>query len=891
MVATWNPAALSDYYTRQAEYYLGGVEPQGSWWTRTGDFGVDHDAPVERALFDRLYEGLGADGRPLITTRGNRLDRVPAFDLTFSASKSVSLLWALGDPETRRAVEMAQHRAVDAALRMLDDEGTYCRFGRGGAYLRRASLTVARFQHGEARPEEHANGQVFADANLHTHTVCLNLAVRREAPYNPALEAGSENRAPMAPESIGALHSVLIRDFKLATGATYHAALAYELQQVGFVLDDIGYNGTFEIAGVPRALIKAFSARRHNVTEELATHGASSAQAPALAAAIARGTRKAKLDRDGPDRFAQWADYARSLGIEPERMMADLGRREPREPDHGLLNRRLAALGDELTQRQSVFRRQDLIRAVAAAFVGTGISADGVAPAVAALLASGEIIEIRRDRQNLPVYSTPGMVVIERALLDASHRLVVRPWLAPDRGRLQELCDADTLSGEQRDAVFAATDANSIAIVEGAAGAGKTHALRPMVAAYQELGCRVIATSTAWRAARMLRKELGVEARATASWLAKSRSGSLFLDARTVLIVDEAGLLGSRDTHALLAAAEAAGARVVLAGDRAQLQAIDAGPGLAIVAQAVSASRIDTIVRQRQPWMRNAVTALAQGRIEVGLEAFREHGDVVEGDTTRAAITTAVAHWFDAHRAAPDGHHLLIAKSNASVRALNVEVRRRLRERLDLDGDDYVVQAATSSGHGVALPIAIGERVRFMHRDDRFGVINGTTAIVEAIDPEADGHLGLRLFVEGRRLTLSTRDLADERGRVRLAANLGITVFSSQGLTADTASILVDLSFNRHDIYVAASRARDRSQLVFDRTALDLAVRAGRAIDRQDEAVGATERQSVLIERLSRQTIKSTTLKLGADAEIASPAPTRPDRQRRRDRALEPDHD
>lgn len=891
VVATWNPAAHSDYYTRQTEYYLGGVEPQGSWWTRTGDFGVVNGTRVERELFERLYAGLGVDGRPLTSTRGNRLDRVPAFDVTFSAPKSVSLVWALGDVETRRAVEVAQQRAVNAAVSMLDDEGTFCRFGRGGAILRKASLTAAFFQHGEARPAEHADGEIFADPNLHTHTILLNLAVRRETTVDVSIAAYATDRAPSAPKKIGALHSVLIRDFKLATGATYHAALAHELQQLGFAIDDFGYNGTFEIAGVPRALVDAFSTRRHDIAEELAAHGTNSAQAPALAGAIARGTRREKLDRDGPDRFVQWATYARSLGIEPERLVADLDRDTPREAGRDLLNRRLAALGDELTQRQSTFRRQDLIRAVASAFVGTGLSADDVTPAVAALLESGEIVEIRRDRQNRPVYSTPAMIAIERELLDASRRLVVKSWIAPDHSRLQELSDAFGLSVEQRAAVFAASGANAVAIVEGAAGAGKTHALRPMVAAYQELGCRVIATSTAWRAAKMLREDLGVEARATASWLAKSRAGSLFLDERTVLIVDEAGLLGSRDTHALMAAAEAAGARIVLAGDRAQLQAIDAGSGLAIVAQAVATSRIDTIVRQRQPWMREAVTALSQGRIEAGIEAFREHGDVAEADTTRGAITAAVAHWFDARRAAPDGHHLLIAKSNASVRALNMEVRHRLRERLDLTGEDYVVQAATSSGNSVALPVALGERVKFMHRDDRLGVINGTTGSVEAIDPETDGHLGLRLSIDGRQLSLSTRDLIDDRGRVRLAADYAVTVFSSQGLTADTASILVDLSFDRHDIYVAASRARDRSQLVFDRTALDLAVRTGRAIDRQYEDVGHDERRRVLIERLSRQTIKSTTLQLGGDAELASPEPPRPDRQRRRDRALELGHD
>ena len=97
MVATWNPAAASAYYLRGAEYYLGTVEPAGRWYAPAGDFGLADGAEVEPVAFERLYAGVGADGKTLLT-QGGRTDRVPAFDVTFSAPRSVGLAWAFAEP-------------------------------------------------------------------------------------------------------------------------------------------------------------------------------------------------------------------------------------------------------------------------------------------------------------------------------------------------------------------------------------------------------------------------------------------------------------------------------------------------------------------------------------------------------------------------------------------------------------------------------------------------------------------------------------------------------------------------------------------------------------------------------------------------------------------------
>ncbi len=165
MVATWNPAASASYYTRQTEYYLGDAEPAGLWYAPAGDFGVVDGAQVERETFEQLYNAVDADGQPLLDNIRRHKERTSAFDVTLSAPRSVSLVWGLATPETKRLIEAAQQRAVRATLSMLEREATWARRGRNGMSLEKVALTAATFQHGESRPSKHADGRIFADAN------------------------------------------------------------------------------------------------------------------------------------------------------------------------------------------------------------------------------------------------------------------------------------------------------------------------------------------------------------------------------------------------------------------------------------------------------------------------------------------------------------------------------------------------------------------------------------------------------------------------------------------------------------------------------------------------------------------------------------------------------
>lgn len=890
MVATWNPAASSNYYTRQTEYYLGDAEPAGVWYAPAGDFSVVDGAQVERDAFEQLYNAVGADGRPLLAKVRRHKERTSAFDVTLSAPRSVSLIWGFATPETKRLIEAAQQRAARATLSMLEREATWARRGRNGMSLEKVALTAATFQHGASRPAKHADGRVFEDPNLHTHCVCMNISTRQ------------------SDGTVGGLHSKVIRDWKMAAGATYHAALAHELGKLGFDIDRVGRNGIFEIAGVDDATIRYFSARRQEIEDELAEHGVVSAKATALAAAVAKATRSAKRESGTDRREDIWREVARSLGVEFETFterLRDPTRAFDREAAEQLLSEQLDALPAILTEQESVIERRELLRSVTAALVGTGLPAARADIEVDRLLRDGAIVEIGRDALGLPCYSTPEMLAIEREVVAMAQELASRSWHAVDLERTAERCMAAGLSAEQTEAAIAACGANAISIMEGAPGSGKTTTLRQIVLANKAVGSsdvefkqegrrvgtpvRCIATATAWRIANALASDLGIESRATASWIAMLKAGHEVFDDRTLLIVDEAGLLSSRDMHVLLSAVKKAGAKAVLVGDRRQLQPIG-GPGLDLVSRAVEATRVDNIVRQREAWARDAITAFGKGEAAEGLKAFADHGLLVEAQGAKTAIAATLDAADAAQVREPAGSILILAKSNAAVAAISRAARERRKTAGLIKGDEVSFTTVTPSGHGAQIALAAGDRIRFLVRNDDLGVVNGTTATVVTVsETQAPFSEMSRIWIEadlgGRRITFDPMCLADAHGRPRLGWAYASTIYGSQGLTVDDSVVYIDHTLSRHDIFVASSRARETTTLVVDAKSIDRHLTAELPFDRQHDGLvfSAARRREWLAQRLSRAAPKISTLDV---IEGASPLDRKAEHLRERRREL-----
>ena len=456
MVATVAAGTTAAYYTSLADYYSGANEPPGRW-SRVGfEAGVTVGQQVDSAIFARLHAALDERRRTLLANDGGKLERVGGYDVTFSAPKSVSVAWGLADTVLRRQIEQAQVRATDAALKMLEKNAAFCRSGKAGRLREPVRLTVAAFQHGGARPETHADGTIFSDPNLHTHAVVLNLGRKADGRF-------------------GALDGKGFFNWKMAAGATYHASLANSLADIGFGIVEIGKNGTFEVAGIPDALKAYFSARRHRIEEELAAGDKLSAEAPALAAAVARATRKEKQVLEGKERDHLWRERAESLGFSHELVGQAL--RQP-APDltpadaERLAANRIDGVLRQLTEHQSVFGRRQLHAALAASLVGSGVGPEHVSSEISALLSTGRVAMLDKDAWGHEVMTTPEILAIEREIGAIALALQdgPRPTLLP----LPEKRIAEAkLSSEQTAAVRSALDAQAITIIEGAPGLGQ----------------------------------------------------------------------------------------------------------------------------------------------------------------------------------------------------------------------------------------------------------------------------------------------------------------------------------------------------------------------------------------------------------------------------------
>ena len=274
MVASFAVVRQSSYYTNQsaAAYYEASGESVGTWLRGHERLGVERGEAVTAGDFDRVCAGIDASGQRLIPKISSKMLGV---DLTLSSPKSVSVLWAFGDEDTKKIIATAEHQAVEAVLDLIEQEIPLARRGRDGLKHETARFTAAVFTHSESRPERHADWSIYADPQRHHHLCIPSIGERADGSW-------------------GGLNSVALRSWKKTIGAHYRLALATALQREGFAIEADDGDWKWSIGGVPKNLCRLFSARRASLEEELAADGTNSKAAPALAASLAASNRKAK---------------------------------------------------------------------------------------------------------------------------------------------------------------------------------------------------------------------------------------------------------------------------------------------------------------------------------------------------------------------------------------------------------------------------------------------------------------------------------------------------------------------------------------------------------------------------------------------------------------------
>ncbi|WP_343685370.1 Ti-type conjugative transfer relaxase TraA [Asticcacaulis sp.] len=355
------------------------------------------------------------------------------------------------------------------------------------------------------------------------------------------------------------------------------------------------------------------------------------------------------------------------------------------------------------------------------------------------------------------------------------------------------------MSEEQKDAVRHITGDAQIAVVVGFAGAGKSTLLSAAKDAWEAQGYTVHGAALAGKAVASLEESAGIEGRTLASWDTRWKMGSSELGPSDVLVIDEAGMIGSRQMDRFVSEAERTGAKLVLVGDHEQLQAIGAGAPFRAIAEQVGYASVEDIRRQRSDWQKDASKAFATQRTAEGMAAYIEHGHVHLKADQNEATTALVRDYVNDVEARPDGTRAAMAHRRVDVRELNEGIREELKARGQLKGKDVTFSTDDGERH-----FTEGDRLVFLQNDREMGVKNGTLGTVERID---NGRITVRPDDSQKTVEIDTRSYkAFDHG-------YATTIHKTQGATVDRAYVLASDTMDRHMTYVSMTRHRDEATL------------------------------------------------------------------------------
>ena len=771
-------------------YYLARGEEPGRWLGTGADtLGLAGEVTAEqlRAVLDAHHPDTGQQ------LARHPARKVPGFDHTFRAPKSVSLLWALGDRDTAAEVVAAHDAAVDAAVGYLQRAAGFTRRGPGGTETVKVDgFVAAAFRHRTSRAD---------DPLLHTHVLVANLARTRDDGIWRTLDSRK-----------------LFAHAKTA-GVLYQAHLRHELTvRLGVAWQPI-VNGVADTDGVDRQLIETFSQRRTAIVAHMHARGETSAAA-AQTATLA--TRRAKGERSSEAELRHvWARRAAAAGVTPGWQQQLIGNTSWQHPDVAGLWQQLVA-DEGLTQSSSSFTRRDVLQQLAGR-LPAGAPIEWCERVAEALLTSnsellvalgptrGHLTSVdvirRGDGRVVAVdpgerrYTTKGLLLTEQHAINRSvARHDDRLALVPPRV-LERALRRRTLTDEQAEMVRRLTSSGAgVQVVTGKAGTGKTYALDAARDAWETSGIRITGVALAARAALELQTSAGIRSTTLARLLGQlddGRDGSP-LQPGSVLVVDEAGMVGTRQLARLLDHAEAQSVKVVLVGDPHQLPEIDAGGLFRALATRLPVIELTDNRRQTHGWEQAALDELRHGEVDTALAAYRQHGRIRTTDTAEQLRDRLVNDWWDTARHDLSGS-LMIALRRDDVADLNHRARAKLLAAGRLTGP------AITTADG--LELQAGDRIVCLRNAPRLGVVNGTRATITRIDPAA-----------------RTIEAVDERG-VKLALPAGyldaghvtygyaITGHKAQGLTCDHTYTLGTDTLYREWGYVAMSRGRITNQL------------------------------------------------------------------------------
>jgi len=766
------------YYERQVagggdDYYSGRGEAPGEW-VGAGADALGLSGHVSAEEFGALIAGL--DPRdPSVRLRASERDpKVAALDLTFSAPKSLSVLFAVSPEEYSAELVACHEGAVRAALGYLEDGAVMVRRGEGGKHVERAEgLIAAAYRHRMSRA---------LDPQLHTHVVAANLA------------RGSDGR-------FTALHGAPLYRAAKTAGFLYQAHLrAVVHERLGLRWREV-HRGASELEGVKRPVIDHFSKRRGEMLRA-AEEGGIGLETKAAAETAVLATRDRK--QYGIETHT-WREEVRSraaeLGLGADEL-DDLLREGWERAIAGLIDRGHEAersIGDDLAGPDGLTAKSNTFdeRAVLQQFAAS--AAQGAL--VSEVRGRAERFSERADviRTNRGEMTTAELVECERRLIAAAIGRAGQGCGIVDASLADRaIARAERpLTEEQATAVRATVSSgHGVTVIQALAGTGKTYTAGVLREVYESAGYEVLGVTPTGRAARELIEEARVPARTLERLLIDLEQLGDELPQGCVLILDEAGMAATRPSARLLEAAEIAQAKVIAIGDPGQLASVQAGGWLGAVGRELGALRLTEVMRQRDSAERQALAALHDRRPQQYLDWAGRAGRIDTFGDSAGACDQALEQWQRAAEEVGPSQAVMIARDNDTRQALNTAARELWRA-LGLLGEE--------STYG-SVEVAVGDRVICRRNDRLIDVDNGMRGTVRAVDADRvviDTDSGL------------VRELPAAYVSEHLEHAYSLTGHGMQGGTVETALVVAsprDLTAGWS--YTALSRARGETRLL-----------------------------------------------------------------------------
>ncbi len=748
---------------------------------------------------------------------------VAGFDLTFSVPKSVSVLWGVADANTQELIVEDHHAAVAQVLDLLEREVAASRVGHAGiAQVDVLGVVAVAYDHWDSR----AN-----DPQLHTHLVVSNKVRTVIDGKWRTLDSRALHNAVVA---LSEYYNAVLADRLTGT-----FGLGWEQR-----LRDDFHNPAWELASVPEHLVAAFSSRARAIdlaTDEMIAgyvqrrgRRPSKRQIVTMRAKATLETRPDKTVHSLANLTEQWRQRAAAvIGGDPTALARRFTYESAARPltadqvSDGAIEEVAAKVVASVGEKRSTWRHWNLWAEASRKTMGWRFATFEDREAIISRItdaASSQSVQLtppdlaptpatlqRADgssvfRPKHAVYlSSEDLLAAEARLLDRGEVLTAPSISADVVERVSKVPhDGTLLSAEQTAALDAvATSGRQVDVLLGPAGAGKTTAMRALLLAWtaHHGDGSVVGLAPSAAAAAVLSEDLGIACDNTAKWLYEHHHHHADFHAGQLVIVDEATLASTRALDRITGLAADAGAKVLLVGDWAQLQSVDAGGAFSMLVDARGGEvpELVEVHRFTNEWEKAASLELRRGEVEV-IDSYAAHDRLREG-TTDQMIDAAYDAWrtdLDAGRAS-----ILVTDSAESVRRLNERARA-----------ERILSGATHPGPEVALANDAGASVGdvvITRRNDR-RLVAGRTGWVRngdrwrVIHVRRDGSIEVRRA--GRRLG-ATVVLPANYVAEYVDLGYAVTAHRAQGMTVDTAHVVVSGSTTRENLYVAMTRGRE----------------------------------------------------------------------------------